>query len=185
MNNCNRGFTLIELMLVIVILSITLWIGLPSMGNLVEQTYRKTSLNNLISGLHLARTSAIFEQTHVTLCPLDAENRCVRDWRQPVSIFRDPKRQRQLTSSDALIRVIAPPKRGNLKGRTGIRRHFGFTPSGMAKDAIGHILWCPDDGDATQAYQLLINMGGRLRIARDRDSNGIVEGSNGKDVSCT
>lgn len=181
----HRGFTLVELLLVITILSIAFGVGLPSINNIVKHTHRKTGLHNLITGIHLARTIAISEQTQTTICPLNESDQCTRDWNLPITIFRDPEGLRRLTSNEALVRVINPPKRGTLTGNTGIRSHFGFNASGMARDAIGNILWCPDDANVTKAFQVIINMGGRPRLARDQNNNGIIEGSNGKDITCS
>lgn len=180
----HRGFTLIELLLVITILSIALGVGAPSFSKLIEDTERKTTLNDLLSGISFARSQAITRATNVTLCPLDAKNRCSRDWSQPITIFADPARKRKLTDPANILRVLDAPSQGILYGRTGIRKHFGFRPTGMARESIGHLLWCPDNGNESRAFQIRINMGGRPITARDIDGNGIAEDAYGRDLVC-
>lgn len=180
-----QGFTLIELLLVLAIISIAFGLGVPSFSNLIERNQRASYQNELLSGIYLARTVAISEQVNVTLCPLDNSQACSRDWSQPIAVFRDPMKRRQIYDESALLRVIPSPSTGTLIGRTSHRRYFEFRPSGLANDAIGHLLWCPPGKDARKAFQIRINMGGRPLIASDSDGNGIVEGSNGRDITCT
>ncbi|MCG8523445.1 MAG: GspH/FimT family pseudopilin, partial [Pseudomonadales bacterium] len=76
----HRGFTLIELLLVTAILTIALGIGLPSFSKLIEDSHRKTTLSQLLTGISYARTEAIRQSVNITLCPLDSNSRCSRDW---------------------------------------------------------------------------------------------------------
>lgn len=180
----HRGFTLIELLLVITILSIALGIGAPSFSKLIENTERRSLLNDLLSGINHARTHAITRGVNITLCPLDDSNQCIRDWDRPITIFRDPKRSRKLEDQADILHIIPPPDTGKLYGRSGIRKHFAFRPTGMARDSIGHLLWCPEDGKQNKAFQIRINMGGRPILARDSNKDGIVENTYGHNVSC-
>ncbi len=180
----HRGLTLIELLLGITILSIALGIGAPSFSKLIELTERKTIRNDLLTGISFARTQAITRSTNVTLCPLDSTNRCSRDWNQPITIFADPGRKRTLSDPANILRILDAPGEGVLHGRTGIRKHFGFRPTGMARASIGHLLWCPDNGNEGNAFQIRINMGGRPIMARDTDGNGVAEDAYGRDLVC-
>ncbi|UDL04369.1 GspH/FimT family pseudopilin [Marinobacter sp. CA1] len=180
----HQGLTLVELLLVVSILSITLGIGIPSITQLIEKTHRQDSLYQLLNGLSFARTEAITRGTVVTLCPLDNKNQCSNNWNQPITVFSDPLKKRELSDADAILRIIEPPKSGKLYGRTGIRRHFGFRPTGMARESIGHLLWCPNDRLAEKAFQIRINMGGRPLIAEDADGDGIVEDTYGQNIRC-
>jgi prepilin-type N-terminal cleavage/methylation domain-containing protein len=180
----HRGFTLVELLLVTAILTIALGIGLPSFSKLIEDGHRKTTLNQLLTGISYARTEAISRNTNITLCPLDSSSRCSRDWNKPLTVFIDPARTRQLRSANDILRELQPPSQGNLYGRTGIRKHFGFRPTGMARESIGHLLWCPKDGNPERAFQIRINMGGRPILARDTNHDGIAEDAYGRNIAC-
>lgn len=180
----HRGFTLVELLLVTAILTIALGIGLPSFSKLIEDSHRKAELNQLLAGINYARTEAITRSTNITLCPLDRNNLCSQNWNNPITVFVDPARARQLTSENNILRVLQPPGQGNLYGRTGIRKHFGFRATGMALESIGHLLWCPEDGNPQQAFQIRINMGGRPTLARDTNYDGIPEDTYGRNISC-
>ncbi|WP_166266519.1 GspH/FimT family pseudopilin [Marinobacter caseinilyticus] len=179
------GYTLLEVLIVMALMAIASGIALPGILNLVESSHKRTTITNLISGFNLARTIAIQEGTSVTICPLDIHGLCSRDWSKPIILFRDPDRTRQLRQQNQILRTIGPPSTGRLTINTANRRYFGYRATGMARSAIGNIIWCPDNNMDTNAIQLRINMGGRLGHAQDRDGDGIVEGSDGQAITCT
>lgn len=179
-----EGFTLIEMLVVLAIVAIGLSFAAPSWTRFVEMNYRKTVSAELVSIFNLSRTVAISEGLNVTVCPLDANGVCTHQWTSPISAFRDPRRQRKLTQPDQLIRTLEAPKQGKMRGATSNRRYFGFQPDGIANYATGNLIWCPEDGDARNALQIRINMGGRPILARDTNGDGIVEDAYGKPVVC-
>lgn len=179
------GFTLVELLIVLTLLSILAIQVAPTARNLIDHAQTRASLNELIGLINLGRTTSVYESTITTLCPVDAELKCIKDWSKPIALFKDPEKLRQITNEDLIIRIIAPPRHGQLTAKTGLRRYFSFQPNGMAKHAIGSILWCPSDLNSNKAVQIRINMGGRPRLAEDKDGDGIVEGADGKAVTCT
>lgn len=180
-----KGFTLVEAIIVVALIAIVATIAVPAGSSLVEATERRTTVAQLIGGFAVARSTAIQERVTVTLCPLDSNNRCTRDWRHPVTIFRDPARLRALTDPNQVVRIIPPPRSGSITANTANRRYFGFRATGMARSAIGNLIWCPEDGNTQKAIQLRINMGGRLQQAKDRDGDGVVEGSSGTPIACS
>jgi type IV fimbrial biogenesis protein FimT len=64
----NAGFTLIELMIVIVLVAIFITVGVPSFQNLVSDNRLSTQANSLISSLQLARSEALKLRTPVSVC---------------------------------------------------------------------------------------------------------------------
>jgi type IV fimbrial biogenesis protein FimT len=54
----------------------------------------------------------------------------------------------------------------------------------MARESIGHLLWCPKDGNPERAFQIRINMGGRPILARDTNHDGIAEDAYGRNIAC-
>ncbi|MEQ6886212.1 GspH/FimT family pseudopilin [Salicola sp. Rm-C-2C1-2] len=178
------GVTLLELIIVIAVLAIATTTVVPGMQKLFENTARRSQMQSMVGLFHLARTEAVSQGTIVTICPLDASNQCTGDWQRPVHVFADPDNQRALTSNQAVFRVKEPPESGNWHVRVGNRGYFQYRPNGMARGTLGNLTWCPESGDETNAGQLIINMGGRLRYAQDQSGDGIVQGSSGQPVSC-
>ena len=65
-NRHTGGFTLVELMVVVAILSIVAAIGLPSFNGLIRDYRLRTAAEGLVNGLQLARTEAIRRNTNVS-----------------------------------------------------------------------------------------------------------------------
>jgi type IV fimbrial biogenesis protein FimT len=76
-----RGFTLLELMVVLVIASVLLGIGIPAMGNFFRNARMTAAANDLLAAMYLARSEAIKRRSPVVVCasnnPLDADADCV------------------------------------------------------------------------------------------------------------
>ncbi len=60
------GFTLLELMVVVVIAGILLAIGVPAMGNFIRNSRMTAAANDLMGTLHYARSEAIKRRAPVT-----------------------------------------------------------------------------------------------------------------------
>lgn len=81
MKKRNRGFTLLELMVVVVIAALLLGIGIPAMGNFIRNARMTASANDLLAAMHLARSESIKRKSATTVCassnPLDAAAGCL------------------------------------------------------------------------------------------------------------
>lgn len=182
----SAGFTLVELLIVIALISLIANYAIPSMGNLVDNSRRHAAVSDMVSLLNLARNSAILEQHTVTICPLDQTNTCTHDWNtRPVTVFRDPDSDRVLAKGSDIIRVNQVVEGGQWDANTSSRPYFRFFATGMASYAIGNMIWCPDNKDNHLAAQIVINMGGRLRLSEDQDGDGVIEDANGNTVACS
>jgi len=73
MKTC-KGFTLIELMIVVVVIAIVMSVGLPQVSVFLKSGSLVTNTNNLVAGFYSARSSAISTGGRVTICKsTDAE----------------------------------------------------------------------------------------------------------------
>lgn len=180
-----RGFSLVELLVALSIVSIIAAYAAPTFNGLLKKARQRSALSELVSVINLARNTAIQEQISVTLCPLTAADKCGSDWSRPLVAFRDPDRTKTVSNEHQILRIIQLNSYGFLAGHTGIRNYFRFRPSGLAQEAIGNIVWCPDDLDADYASQVRINMGGRPFVSRDSDGDGIPEDTYGQNLTCT
>ena len=179
-----RGVTLVELIIVITLLALVASMATPSLGGLLERQDRRATLHDLFSGLNMARTEAVTRAMRVTVCPLLEDGECGGDWNQPVHVFLDPGNRRALEDDTRLLRVLEPPGRGTREIRVGNRGYLQFAATGMVHGTLGNITYCPESGTREHAGQVIINMGGRARLAQDLNGDGIVQGASGDPVSC-
>lgn len=80
-----RGFTLIELMVVVAILAILLTVAVPNFGPFVQESRMDSIQNKLVASLSQARSEAIRQGVDVTLCQRNttenmADYDCGNDW---------------------------------------------------------------------------------------------------------
>lgn len=68
MKTRTRGFTLLELMLVVVLAGLLLGLGVPAMGNFIRNARMTSAANDMLAALHLARSEAIKRKGAVTVC---------------------------------------------------------------------------------------------------------------------
>jgi type IV fimbrial biogenesis protein FimT len=83
---CNKGFTLIELMVVVIVLAIASAIALPNFAILIRSNRVATQANELLGSIALARTEAIRANVSpvgnrdVVLCPSTNGTSCSAGW---------------------------------------------------------------------------------------------------------
>ncbi|MBJ6138651.1 GspH/FimT family pseudopilin [Marinobacter litoralis] len=186
-NRTNKtcGFTLVELLVAIVIISVIANYTVPSLGSLLNSARRQSAVSDMIALINFARNTAIMEQRTITMCPLDQTNRCSNNWNNtPITVFRDSDADRVLSSTNDVVRIKELTKGGTWKASTANRSYFRFFATGQASYAIGNMVWCPDNKNSGMAAQVIINMGGRPRLSGDQDGDGILEDANGNPVVC-
>ncbi|MGB0467583.1 MAG: GspH/FimT family pseudopilin [Pontibacterium sp.] len=83
-----RGFTLLELIMTLGIISILLLVALPNLGVWVRESRVQTTANRLQSVLSLARAEAVNRGYRITLCASDTGTRCNSNKRQGKYIWR-------------------------------------------------------------------------------------------------
>jgi type IV fimbrial biogenesis protein FimT len=75
-----HGFTLLELMVVLVLAGIILGLGIPAMGDFIRNARITAAANDVMAALHFARSEAIKRRAPVTVCTstnaLDVEPDC-------------------------------------------------------------------------------------------------------------
>lgn len=183
-HSLQRGVTLVELIIVITLLALLASVATPSVTGLLERQDRRAALHDLFNGLNMARTEAVSRAMRVTVCPLQEDGVCGGDWNEPVHVFLDPRNQRALADRSEVLRVLEPPSRGTREIRVGNRGYLQFAATGMVHGTLGNITYCPESGAREHAGQVIVNMGGRPRLAQDHSGDGIVQGASGAPVTC-
>ncbi|MES2491530.1 MAG: GspH/FimT family pseudopilin [Pseudomonadota bacterium] len=108
----NAGFSLIELLTVLLITGILSLIALPSFASLIHNNRIVSESNSLLSTLMLTRSEAIKSRKPVTLCKSRDGKSCstsaALDWNHCAIMFVDDNSNRALDEGEKVIRVEAP-----------------------------------------------------------------------------
>ena len=68
------GFTLVELMIVVVIAAVLLSIAVPGFRNVILANSVTSKVNEIVGAMQVARNEAVTRNTRVTFCPMDADD---------------------------------------------------------------------------------------------------------------
>ena len=65
----DKGFTVIELMITVLVAAIVLGVGIPNFQEFLANNRMATSANDVITALHAARSEAVKRRANVSICP--------------------------------------------------------------------------------------------------------------------
>lgn len=179
MTKNNHGFTLIELIVTLAVVSIVLVTGIPALNQMTASNRLVAQLNSIAGSLAVARSEAIKTANTVTVCISTDGASCAgsaaTNWEQGWIIFTDTNRDNAISVSDAdtLLKVQAPFTGGStlrlsLYDATGL---YQFLPDGSSYDrnvdgtAKGTFTLCDSTKDNKKARAININLIGRASRA--------------------
>lgn len=87
-----RGFTLIELMITLVVVSILLAAAVPYLGDFTRNNRLVSQANDFVSGAQLARSEAVKQGINTVVCPSSDQVSCsgnAADWQTGWLVFSD------------------------------------------------------------------------------------------------
>lgn len=180
------GLTLFELLFTLLMLSLLLGIALPDFTDLLEKKRSDNNIRTLMTALELARTSAIVNNSLVTLCRSNNGQTCGGQWKDGILVFVDYDGDRKIEQQDRIVRYMTfPGLHGELYWRAfQNRQYLQITAQGFTRYQNGNFTFCPDSGDPRHARQIILNRTGRFRQAGDSDGDGIREDSRGRPLRC-
>lgn len=186
--NSTRGFTFVELLISLLIISVLVAISIPGFQNLLKKHKSQRVFSLTLQAIYYARAKALTTQTVVTLCPTtDEVTKCGTQWEEGIQVFTDTDENGRFNQKqDTLLRIFPS---GNYKyslrwASFGNRSYLQYTPLGHTKNQNGTFIYCPQDGDVKYANAIIINRAGRARRGYDKNNNGIIERASGKDIAC-
>jgi type IV fimbrial biogenesis protein FimT len=188
----DRGFTLLELMVTVMIVGILLTIGVPNFMEFQRNNAMTAAANDLISAVLLARTEAVKRQAPITLC-------ASADATTPAPTCGVGANTGYIVFVDAVNPLVPAPTDGNAVvdgGETVLLQHAAptgtmtvasdstyitFAPTGWSQQAAGQlqpslasVLFCDDRGNrdaggTSSARVVVVAPTGRPQIMRSMD----------------
>ena len=169
--SCQRGFTLVEVLITVAIASILLSIAAPSFSTLVKNNRISSSVSEFTGSLYLARSEAIKRGKNVTVCKSNNGSTCITtgNWEQGWITFEDPNDNAVVDNSEAasIIRIHkALPNMLTLTGNSNVRSHITYAPTGRLSTGInGTVTLCDDRSGENVGKDIVIISTGRFRIS--------------------
>jgi len=180
------GFTIVELVTVLVVISIMTTVVIPGMIDMVRNNRQSTVLNALTHSFYIARSEAISRAQGVSICPTVNFTSCAGStaWEKGWLVFTDQDRDGVIdTGKDAVLRVFNAVNGGS--DLTAASR-ITYSPIGTVQSGAGVATLCDSRG-AGHARGIKLLATGFVDILGDTDDNGIIDdgASSPTDLSCS
>lgn len=161
-----NGFTLIDLILTLSIVSILISIALPNFSAQIKQAQVKTATNSLLEAINLTRTQAVMTNKRATI-------RKQNEWSEGWEIFIDADNDGIRDANEQLIKMQEKFNGIKIVTNRPITNNVSYIGTGESRSAsgtsgggfqAGTFTICPTAKG--KGVQLILARGGRVRVAK-------------------
>lgn len=169
------GFTLIELMIVLVVLAVMLSVATPMFTRLLHNNQLRQEAHRLLETINLARSEAVKRNLPVSICPSDmavtGQALCTGTYAGGWIVFSNADKDKVVDiQADQVLQVYGGlPPGYQLTNRSGTRAAYkliNYLPDGSSH-SNRTLLICPPPHATTMSLSIVINIVGRARLARE------------------
>jgi type IV fimbrial biogenesis protein FimT len=173
----SRGFTLLEVMVVLSIIAVLTTLAAPSFVQLIRSNSMSSSVNAFMADMRFARSESIRRGGAIVLCrsdnPEGASPVCGSgsEWVGGWIIFHDLDNSGDRNTGDVVIRVQAPITTMDsiIASGTSSLTTFRFSATGrlQGQSSSTQLSFGGSSFDNSQKRVVCVNLSGRVRIAGD------------------
>jgi type IV fimbrial biogenesis protein FimT len=171
-----KGFTLIELLTTMGVATILIAVAVPGMQAFKQNSRQEGSVNELVSGMRVARNTAITMNSRVTVCASKSGSSCDNaGWNEGWIAFVDLDSDRALDNDESILRSGAAVEGITIKSGQ-FSTYFVYRPNGRVMLAnvnqnSGQFVICDKRG-SEHAKGIRLDLSGRARVF-DTHSSGL------------
>jgi type IV fimbrial biogenesis protein FimT len=171
----SRGFTLLELFIIVVILAITMAFAAPGVTTMLANERITTGVNDFVAALQFAKTEAATRLNPVTICKRNAAGSdCVAggDWSAGWIVFSDVDGDASVDGGETVL-LTHEALNANISfgGTAGVTTSITYQPSGTTSITNTEVLiMCDARGFGDSARGVLVTITGRGNTMKASDS---------------
>ncbi len=170
----SAGFTLLEMLVVIVLVAIMSTLAAPAMSGLSNSMQVRSAASSMHTALQLARSESAKRISRVVLCVSSDGVQCssTAGWHQGWLVFVDANNNAVLDNGEAVLQVVKNlPANLKAQGNGLLTKYISFTPAGEMQTIggafqAGTLTVCTASGSATEGRLLVIGITGRVRTEK-------------------
>ena len=179
-----RGFSLIETLTVTLLISILTYIAIPLFHTLQQRIEILTVIRELENLINTSRHRALIHHQPLTICGSQGTT-CDNNWSKGILLLQDNNRNGVEDGSDKILKYIPLNiTRGTLTWRGFSGTRIIIESLGTTFASNGSFTYCSLDNDPLYIRQVVVNRGGRVRVSRDINNDGIHEDSSSRNLVC-
>jgi prepilin-type N-terminal cleavage/methylation domain-containing protein len=137
-----HGFTLLELIIVLIISMLLITIGIPGFQTLIQNNRLTSVANTIKNNLIFARSQSVSYLNYVTICPLES-NTCTSNWISGIDVFIDSDRNGSYNSGEVLLKTGDPFNSSDTLVFPS--SSVTFTPDGQITGSAATFRYCTSD----------------------------------------
>jgi type IV fimbrial biogenesis protein FimT len=166
------GFTLIELMIVLVVLATTLSLSAPLFQDMLHSNRLRAGASRFLDAINRARSEAVMRNQPVSICPsamaITGKAQCSGTYAGGWIVFSNLDKDKVVDAgTDEVLQVFESlPPGYRMTNRSGSKAAFeliNYLPDGSSH-SNRTLLFCPPPHTTEQSQSIIINIVGRARL---------------------
>lgn len=180
-----KGFTVIDLMITLSLVSIVLGFSVPSFTTMADKASLRNATTQVVHSVAVAREYAIINNSYTSICPTEDGISCVKKWNRRFMVYEDLNGNgKQEGNETKVVFIYDVSNKWNVAWKAfGRKSQITFTPEGFTAHQNGSFTICPAN-KIELGRTVIVNKPGRARIGADDDGDGFSEKANGTKMSC-
>jgi type IV fimbrial biogenesis protein FimT len=165
------GFSLVELMIVVMIVAVISVLGGPVMSDTVKNNRLRAQADRILTTLNLTRSEAVKRNQPVSVCRSSNGTSCTGNWADGWIVFTNADADNTVDAGvDQVIRVYEGLNAGYTLGGTLNANSLTYFSDGSYAGGAGTINICSADAIPSQGWALMLNTVGRPRVKHGASS---------------
>lgn len=169
-----RGFTLVELMIVLAVAAVLCGAAAPSFTSLVRSIRLSSATNDLLAGLTITRSEAVKRNVRVVMCKSADAASCAAagGWEQGWIVFPDGDNDGVRDANEPIIyRSQALQGSLRLTGNGPVSKYVSYVPGGTTNligggFQAGTLTVCNVSDKPGEAREIILSSAGRPRVQK-------------------
>lgn len=158
-----KGFTLLEMVVVLLILAVLMFFAYPAFTKMLEKQESRLVSQHIHNAIRMAKIETLASSRDVIICAMNEKDECSKSAQQRFVAYVDKNRNSRFDKDDYyLLNQPLGLKYGMIHMRASLGRDYMkfMGDTGRPRGNFGHIRYCSQSDQKQLSYQIVINAHG-------------------------